>query len=89
MKTLVGDLNSKMVKEDISKQRIRNESLRKSSNANGIKVVNFATSKYLVVKGTYNVPTSQNLYILASPDGRTYSQTDQSPDRWKMTVKYI
>jgi hypothetical protein len=26
---------------------------------------------------------------LASPDGRTYSQTDQSPDRWKMTVKYI
>jgi ethanolamine utilization protein EutQ (cupin superfamily) len=52
MKTLVGDLNSKMVKEDISKQRVRNESLHKSSNANGIKVVNFATSKYLVVKGT-------------------------------------
>jgi hypothetical protein len=44
---LLGDFNAKVVIEDIFKPTIKNESLYKMINDNGVKVINFATSKNL------------------------------------------
>jgi hypothetical protein len=51
MQILFGDFNAKMGREDIIKLTIGNERLHETSNDNGVRVVYFATSKYLVVKG--------------------------------------
>jgi hypothetical protein len=45
MKILIGDLNAKVGREDIFKPIIGNESLHEASNDNGVRVVNFSTSK--------------------------------------------
>jgi hypothetical protein len=45
MKILLGDINAKVGREDIFKPTIGNESLHEISNDNGVKLVNFATSK--------------------------------------------
>jgi exonuclease III len=52
MKILLGDFNAKLGREDTFKPTIGNESLHEDSNDNGVRVVNFATSKDLVVKST-------------------------------------
>jgi len=52
MKILLGDFNTKVRREKIFKPTIGNESLHQDSNDNGVKIVNFATSKNLVVKTT-------------------------------------
>jgi hypothetical protein len=49
MKILMGDFNAKVGREDIFKLTIRNESSHEISNDNGVRVVNFATSKNLVL----------------------------------------
>jgi hypothetical protein len=49
---MLEDLNAKLGREDIFKPAIWNESLHQDSNDNGVRTVNFATSKYLVLKGT-------------------------------------
>jgi exonuclease III len=45
MKILLGDFNAKVGREDIFKLTIGNEYLHEISNDNGVKLVNFATSK--------------------------------------------
>jgi hypothetical protein len=52
MKILLGDLNAKVGREDIFKLTIGNDSLHEISNDNGVRVVNFATYKNLIVKST-------------------------------------
>jgi hypothetical protein len=52
MKIVLGDFNAKVGREDILKPTIENESLHEISNDNGVRVVNFATSKNLTVKST-------------------------------------
>jgi hypothetical protein len=52
MKILLGDFNAKLGSEDIFKPTIGKESLHEDSNDNGVRVVNFVTSKNLVVKST-------------------------------------
>jgi hypothetical protein len=52
MKILLGDLYAKVGREDIFKPTIGNESLHEISNDNGVRVVNVATSKHLIVKST-------------------------------------
>jgi hypothetical protein len=44
MKILLRDFNAKVGREDILKPTIGNESLHATSNDNGVRVVNFATS---------------------------------------------
>jgi hypothetical protein len=44
---LIGDFNVKVGREGILKPIIGNESLHEASNDNGVRVVNFATSKNL------------------------------------------
>jgi hypothetical protein len=46
------DFNAKVGREDIFKPTFGNESLLEISNDNGVRAVNFATSKNLIVKST-------------------------------------
>ena len=52
VKILLGDFNEKVGRENIFKPTIGNESLHQDNNDNGVRTVNFATSKNLVVKST-------------------------------------
>jgi hypothetical protein len=45
MKILFGDFNAKVSREDIFKLTIGNDNSHENSNDNGVRVVNFATSK--------------------------------------------
>jgi exonuclease III len=57
MKILLGDFNVKVDRGDIFKPIIANESLHEIRNDNGLRVVNFATSKKSYCQ-KYNVSTS-------------------------------
>jgi hypothetical protein len=51
-KIFLGDFNAKVEREHIFKPIIGNKSLHEASNDSGARVVNFATSKNLIVKST-------------------------------------
>jgi hypothetical protein len=76
MKILYGDFNSKFGKEGIFKPTIGNESLHEISNDNGVRLVNFTTSKNLTVKSTMFLYRIIHKYTLTSPDGKTHNQID-------------
>jgi hypothetical protein len=75
MKILLGDFNAKVGKEDIFKPMIHNESLHEASNDNGIRVVNFVTSKNLIVKSTFP-HRDFHKHTWISSDGVTHNQID-------------
>ena len=52
MKTLLGEFNAKVGRESIFQLTIGTESVHPEGNDNGIRLVNFATSKNIVVKST-------------------------------------
>jgi hypothetical protein len=56
MKILLGNFNAKIGREDIFKLTIGDESLHEISNDNGVRLINFATSK----SQKFVVPTSQH-----------------------------
>ena len=76
MKILLGDFNAKVGVENIFKPTIGNESLQQDSNDNGVRLVNFATSKNLVVKSTMFPHRNIHKYPWTSPDGNTHNQID-------------
>jgi endonuclease/exonuclease/phosphatase family metal-dependent hydrolase len=76
MKILLGDFNAKEGKENIFKPTIGNESSHEISNDNGVREVNFATSKNLVVKSTTFSHRSIHIHTWTSPDGNTHNQID-------------
>jgi exonuclease III len=73
IKILLGDFNAKVGREDISKPIICNESLHEASNDNGVRVVNFATSKNLIVKTTIFPHSDIHKHTWTS-DGVTHNQ---------------
>jgi hypothetical protein len=89
MKTLLGDFNAKVGREHIFKPTIGNESPHEISNDNGERVVNFATSKNLVVKSTMFPHRSFHKYTWTSTDGKTHNQIDHILiNRQETTFKY-
>jgi exonuclease III len=76
MKILLGDFNAKVGREDIFKLTIGNESLHEISNDNGVRLVNFATSKNLRVRSTMFPHHNIHTYTWTSPDGKTHNQID-------------
>jgi hypothetical protein len=52
MKILLGDFNAQVGRKDIVKPTIGNESLQQGSNDNGVRIVNLANQKRLIVKST-------------------------------------
>jgi hypothetical protein len=75
-KILFGDFNAKVGREDIFKPTIGNESSHGISSDIGVRVVNFAISKNLVVKSTMFPHCSIHKYTWTSPDGKAHSQID-------------
>jgi hypothetical protein len=76
MKILLGDFNAKVGRENIFKPTTRNESLHEISNDNGVRIVNSATSKNLVVKSTMFPHRNIHKYRWTSPDGNTHNKID-------------
>ncbi|PNF40783.1 hypothetical protein B7P43_G16926 [Cryptotermes secundus] len=75
MKILLGDFNAKVGREDIFKPTTGNESLHEISNANGVRVVNFApSSKSLTVKSTVFPHHNIHKFTWASPDGKIHNK---------------
>ena len=76
MKILLGDFNAKVGRENIFQPTIGTESVHPESNDNGIRLVNFATSKNLIVKSTKFPHRNIHKYTWTSPDGITHNQID-------------
>jgi endonuclease/exonuclease/phosphatase family metal-dependent hydrolase len=76
MKILLSDFNAKVGREDIFKPIIGNESVHETSNDNGVRVVNFATSKNLIVKSTTFPHRDIYKHTWTSPHGVTHNQID-------------
>jgi exonuclease III len=76
MKMLVGNFNAKLGREDIFKPIIGNESLHEASNGKGVRLVNFATSKNLIVKSITFPHHRICKHTWTSPDGVTHNQID-------------
>jgi hypothetical protein len=76
IKILLGDFNAKVGREDIFKPIIGNEGLHEASNDNGVRVVNFATLKNLIVKSTIFPHHNIHKHTWTSPDGVTHNQID-------------
>jgi hypothetical protein len=55
---------------------IGNYSLHDISNDNGVRVVNFSTSKNLIVKSTVFPRRNIHKFSWASPDGKSHNQID-------------
>jgi hypothetical protein len=70
---LLGDFDDKMGRKNIFRPSIGKESLPKISNDNGVRVINFVTSKIEMSK----VPCT-HIYKLSwtLPDGKTSNQID-------------
>jgi hypothetical protein len=75
-KILLGNFNAKRGSVDIFKPTIGNKSFHEISNDNGVRLVNFATSKTLKVKSTMCPHRNIYKYSWTSPDGKTHSQID-------------
>jgi hypothetical protein len=73
----MGDFNANVGREDIFKPVIGIESLHEASNDNGVRVVNFATLKNLIVKSTTFPHRNIHKHTWTSPDGITHNQTDR------------
>jgi hypothetical protein len=76
MKILLGAFIAKVGRDDILKPIIGNESLHEASNDNGVRVVNFATSKDLIVKNTTFPRSDIYRHTWTSPGGVTHNQRD-------------
>jgi hypothetical protein len=70
MKILLGDFSVEIGRENILKLTVKNESLHEISNDNGVRVVNFATSKNLVMKCTMFPHHKIHKYTWTSPEER-------------------
>jgi hypothetical protein len=74
MNILLGDFNAKVGRENIFKLTIGNENLHQDSKDNGVRIVNFATSKSLVVKSMMFLHQNIHRATWTSPDGKTHNQ---------------
>jgi hypothetical protein len=70
--------------ERIFSTRIGNESLHQDNNDNSVSIVNFATSKNLVVRRPIFQHRNIHKYTWTSPDGKTHNQTDHR--RWHSSI---
>jgi len=65
-----------MGREVIFNLTMGNESVHQVSNDNGVRIVNSATSKSLVVKTTKFPNQNSQRYTWTPPDGKTHNQID-------------
>jgi hypothetical protein len=70
MKILLGGFNANVGTENIFKPTIQNDSLHKDSNDNDVRIVNFATSRNMVVNSTMFPHQNIHNYTWTSLMGR-------------------
>ena len=87
VKILLGDFNAKVGREIIFKPTIGQESLHQDSNDNGVRIVNFATSKNLV-KSTMFPHRNIHKYTWTSAEVKTHNQIEHVliDRRWHLIV---
>lgn len=76
VKMVVGDFNSKVGRENSFRPTIGPDSLHNISNNKGTRLINFASSKNLIVSSTYFPRKAIHKHTWKSPDGRTQNQID-------------
>jgi len=88
MKILLGDFNAKVGREIIFKPTIGQEILQQDNNDNGVRLVNFAITKNLVVKSTMFPHRNIHKFTWTSPEGKTHNQIDHVliDRRWHSSV---
>jgi hypothetical protein len=88
MNILIGEFNQKEGKEDIFEPTIGNESTHQDRNKNGVRMVNFATSKNLVLKGTVFPHRNFHKYTWIYPDGKAHNQINNIliDRRWHLSI---
>ena len=88
MKNLLGDFNAKLGRENIFKSTIGNESLHQGSNDNFVGIINFATSKSLVVKSRMFPHQNIHKCTWSSLVGKTHDQIDHIlvDRRWHSSI---
>jgi hypothetical protein len=88
IKILLGDFNAKVGRENVFKPTIGNESIHQESNDNGVRTVNLATSKNLVVKSTMFPHRNIHKYTWTSLDGKTHNEIYHTliDRRWHLSV---
>jgi len=72
---LLKDSNANVLREDIFKPAVGNESLHELNNDNGVRIVNFVTSENLI-KSTMFPHRNIHKYTWTSPDKKAHSQID-------------
>ena len=77
MKILLREFNTKVERGNIFKPTNEEESLHQDSIDNRVRLVNFATSKNLVVKSTMFPHWNIHKFTRTSPDGKIHNQIDQ------------
>jgi hypothetical protein len=88
LKILLRDFNAKEGRENIFKPTPGNESLPQDSNDIGVRIVNFATSKSLVVKSMMFPHQNIHKYTWTSPDRKTHNPIDHIliDRRWHSSI---
>jgi hypothetical protein len=88
VKILLVDFNAMVGRESIFKPTIGDERLHQDSNNNGVRIVNFATSKNVVVKSTMFQHRNIHKCTWTSPDGQTHNQIDHIfvDMRWNSSI---
>jgi hypothetical protein len=76
MKILLGDFNPKVGGKNIFKPTIGNESLHQVTNDNGVRIVNFATTKNLIFKNIMFQHRNIHIYTCTSAGEKTHKQID-------------
>jgi hypothetical protein len=82
------DINTKVGREDIFKPATGNKSLHEVSNDSGLRVVNFATFKNLIVKSTIFPHCNIHKFTWTASGGKTHNQLDHIliDRRWHSSV---
>ena len=85
---ILGDFYAKVGRKNIFKTTTGNESLHQDRNDNGVRTVNFATSKYLIVKAMMFQHLYIHKYTWTSLDGKTHNQIDHIliDRRWQSSI---
>lgn len=76
IKILLGDFNAKIGREEQFYRTVGNNSLHRVSNKNGLRVIDFASSRNLVCRSTWFPHKSIHKQTWISPDGNTRNQID-------------